>query len=207
MMRRQIRKRYPGACPLEFQNVMDILIKSLLKWDANKQESTGTGIAGDLTGWVQAAEEQGRGTLHTHWQLFTKQLSNKARTNLFHPDKRIRDNTRAELVDYIDSMVCASYGPGLKIPHVCADQHTDHQENANRTAFDETAVAEASQHTQFIPRHMQTFRDARHKVLCEDIDGKLIICTKCKGLIKGDDIVENFYRYKSSTRKVSEKTV
>ena len=86
IVRRQTRKRYPGACSLEFQNVMDIVLKCLLNWDSEQKKSLGTGMVGDLVAWNQTVEEQGPGSLHAHWQLFTKQLSTKARLDLFHRD-------------------------------------------------------------------------------------------------------------------------
>ena len=175
LVRRQTRKRYPGACSLEFQNVMDIIIKSLLKWDTENQKSTGKGMAGDLNGWVQAAEEQGRGTLHAHWQLFTKQLSTKARTDLFHNDSCIRDNARKELADYIDSMICASYGSSIKISHTC-NVHQSSNNQSTLNVLDIRAKNDAPDDAKFIQRDTQIFRDARHKEHSGPLNGELIIC-------------------------------
>jgi hypothetical protein len=98
---------------------MDIVLRCLFNWDDEEKQSLGPGIVGDLVAWNQAIEEQGRGSLHAHWQLFTKQLSTRARLDLFHTDKTIKDIARKELVDYIDSMICASYGTDIDIIHDC----------------------------------------------------------------------------------------
>ena len=162
----------------------------------------GPGIVGDLNAWVQAAEEQGRGTLHAHWQLFTKQLSNKARADLFHTDKDIRDNARRELADYIDNMICASYGSDIELTHACNEHvHRTNNIGASET-LDNNAKADAPKDVKLIQRHVQTFRDARHKVLCNRIEGELIICRDCDGFLRSDDIIEDFYRRKSSKKRV-----
>jgi hypothetical protein len=49
---------------------MDIVLTCLLNWDSNNKERVGMGIMGDLEGWAQAGEEQGRGSLHAQWNLF-----------------------------------------------------------------------------------------------------------------------------------------
>ena len=182
---------------------MDIIIKSLLKWDTANQKSTGKGMVGDLNGWVQAAEEQGRGTLHAHWQLFTKQLSNRARTDLFHNDSCIRDNARNELADYIDSMICASYGSSVTLSHTCRDGH---QSSNNQSTLDNVldirAKNKAPSDAKFIQRDAQYFRYARHKMHSGIYGGQLILCRECDGIISSGEIVDNYLRQKSSKRRV-----
>ena len=43
-LRKQIQMDYPGACSLEFQNIMDTVIKIIFNWDTNNQEDKGPGI-------------------------------------------------------------------------------------------------------------------------------------------------------------------
>jgi hypothetical protein len=86
IIRRATRKKYPGACSLEFQNIMKILIEKIFLWDHDAQHSKNLTPLGDINGWIQAIEEQGRGSLHAHWQIFTKQLSSRIREDLFHYD-------------------------------------------------------------------------------------------------------------------------
>jgi hypothetical protein len=40
--------KYPGACSLEFQSVMQILTKCILRWDTKTQSSKGKGILGTV---------------------------------------------------------------------------------------------------------------------------------------------------------------
>jgi hypothetical protein len=58
--------KYPGACSLEFQSVMQILTKCILRWDTKTQSSKGKGILGTVLAFSGADEEQGCKTLHRH---------------------------------------------------------------------------------------------------------------------------------------------
>ena len=57
-LRRDARSKYPGACALEYQSIVQILIKELFGWDTNTQTG-GIGIFGELEAWAVAHEEQG----------------------------------------------------------------------------------------------------------------------------------------------------
>jgi hypothetical protein len=200
VLRRLTRKRYPGACSLEFQNLMDIVLKCLLRWNTEYQHSDGMGIAGDLIAWNQANEEQGRGSLHAHWQLFTEQLSSRARADLFHEDRNIRDRARKELADYIDNMICASYGADVEITHAC---NSVKNQSLPDHYHDDLAKKAAAPDAGYISRHIQTFRNARHKIICHQVQGDLIICNKCGGFVRCSDIPEDFYKHHSAKRRVS----
>ncbi len=65
--------KYPGACSLEFQSVMQILTKCMLRWDTKIQSSRGKGILGTVIAFFGADEEQGCKTLHQHWQIWLNQ--------------------------------------------------------------------------------------------------------------------------------------
>ncbi len=60
MLQKDARISYPGACSLEFQSVMQILMKWLLRWDTKTQTSKGKGILGTVIAFAGADEEQGR---------------------------------------------------------------------------------------------------------------------------------------------------
>jgi hypothetical protein len=67
--------KYPGACSLEFQSVMRILTKCMLRWDTKAQSSKGKGILGTVLAFSGADEEQGHKTLHHHWQILVQELN------------------------------------------------------------------------------------------------------------------------------------
>jgi hypothetical protein len=75
MLRRDTRLKYPGACSLEFQSVMQILTNCMLRWDTKTQSSRGKGILGTVLAFFGADKEQGRKTLHRHWQISVQELN------------------------------------------------------------------------------------------------------------------------------------
>ena len=54
-LRKKIRLMYPGACSLEFQSLMQILIETLFNWDTKKQRAKGKGIFGTVVAFGGAA--------------------------------------------------------------------------------------------------------------------------------------------------------
>ena len=68
---KRTRLRYPGACSLEYQSQVQILIQCqcLIQRDSKTQKEKGKGILGTTLAFAPADEEQGRGTLHSHWQV------------------------------------------------------------------------------------------------------------------------------------------
>jgi hypothetical protein len=78
--------KYPGACSLEFQSVMQILTKRMLRWDTETQSSKGKGILGTVLAFSGADEEQGRKTLHRHWQIWVQELNQTLQDCLFDMD-------------------------------------------------------------------------------------------------------------------------
>jgi hypothetical protein len=48
---------------------MQILMECMLQWDVTKKTSKGKGILGTVVAFSVAGEEQGRKTLHHHWQI------------------------------------------------------------------------------------------------------------------------------------------
>jgi hypothetical protein len=86
VLQRDTRIKYPGACSLEFQSVMQILTKCMLRWDTKIQSSKGKGILGRVLAFSGADEEQGRKTLHRHWQIWVQELNQTLQYCLFDTD-------------------------------------------------------------------------------------------------------------------------
>ena len=66
--RKTSRLKYPGACSLEFQSILQIVIHCIIGWDVHKHEGS-QGIFGIPEAYAVAVEEQGRKTLHAHIQV------------------------------------------------------------------------------------------------------------------------------------------
>jgi hypothetical protein len=74
-LQKGIQQNHPGACSLEFQSVMKILMECMLRWDIKKQASKGKGILDTVVAFSTADKEQGRKTLHRHWQVWVTEIN------------------------------------------------------------------------------------------------------------------------------------
>ena len=94
VFRKSYRLRYPGACSLEYQSVVQIVIESLFQWDIKAQKAKGPGVLGTLLAYAPADEEQGRKTLHMHMQIWVKEVDQKLRDDLFHENQELQQIAR-----------------------------------------------------------------------------------------------------------------
>ncbi len=163
MLQRDTRVKYPGAYSFEFQSVMQILTKCMLKWDVKTQSSKGKGILGTVVAFTGADEEQGRITLHQHWQICIKELIQTLQDCLFDKDATERYNAQTTFCQHINNITSASYGPDLCITHKCINGDENKQlkiDIANNL---------------FRDKEPSYFRRARHKELHDEVKGG--ICT------------------------------
>ncbi len=117
VLQKDIRLNYPGACSLEFQSVMQILMECMLRWDIKKKTSKGKGILGTVLAFFAADEEKGRKTLHRHWQIWVKEINKTLRNCLFHEDDTIRDIARKTFCKQIDNVITEGYGSEFRFTH------------------------------------------------------------------------------------------
>jgi hypothetical protein len=82
-LQKDIRLNNPGACSLEFQSVMQILMEYMLQWDVTKKTSKGKGILGTVVAFSAADEEQDRKNLHHHWQIWVQEINQTVWNCLF----------------------------------------------------------------------------------------------------------------------------
>jgi hypothetical protein len=130
---------HPGACPLEFQSVMQILMECMLQWDVTKKTTKGKGIHGTVVAFSAADEEQGGKTLHCHWQIWVKEINQTVQNCLFHEDITIRDRARKTFCKQINNVITASYGAELCITHNCLNENNDvvHEQEMVQNIFQE----------------------------------------------------------------------
>ncbi len=58
----------------------------MLRWDFKKQTSKGKGILGTVIAFSATDEEQGRKSLHRHWQIWVREINQTLQNCLFHED-------------------------------------------------------------------------------------------------------------------------
>ena len=174
IIRKNTRLDFPGACSLNFQSVMQIVLKVLLAWDPDTQTGSAEGIVGELDAWGMAAEEQARKTLHAHLLLWSKRLS-KMRDAIFDGDETKREKAKAEFEAHIDTIMSASYcdeDTEWKVTHTCKG---DEKPRKVEDIFKEC--------------NRQALRDARHKVLCHEINGNVMECKECGEKVSTQNII------------------
>ena len=119
--REELRLKYPGACSLVYQHLMQIAADVLIGWDPETQRSKkDKGVFRMMIeAWARADEEQCRKTLHGHWLVWSREF-NRCRRRLFRHDGSINNDALVEFRNYVDSIMCASY-PGFEIMSCCSD--------------------------------------------------------------------------------------
>jgi hypothetical protein len=104
---------------------MQILMECMLQWDVMKKTTRGKGILGTVVAFSAADEEQGRKTLHHHWQIKITEMNLTVQNCLFHEVITIRDRARKTFCKQINNVIIASYGAELCIIHNCLNKNND----------------------------------------------------------------------------------
>ena len=104
---------------------MKILVEKMLCWDSLKQRATQKGVLGTVLAFMIAHEEQGRYMLHSHWQLFLKELLMELRNLLFSSNVEEKEKARKVLLAHVDKVMDSSYDVKLvkACPHGCKQEN------------------------------------------------------------------------------------
>lgn len=198
-LRKKDRITYPGACSLEYQSIIQILIEDLLQWDPVGQKAKGKGVLGTVRAFAPADEEQGRKTLHSHWQIWTEELDSELRDNLFSKNPHKRVKARKDFFKIIDHFMHNSYECDLEVEHNCnSPQDGTLPITEPSTTFEDQVkqdfriIGSASISTPpatLEDRDKQVFRNARHKGLSKEIKGGVIQCRACNTIVPAVDII------------------
>jgi hypothetical protein len=63
----------------------------MLRWDTKTKTSKGKGRLGTVRAFAGADEEQGRKSLHQHWQIWVEEINQTVRNALFNNDNETRN--------------------------------------------------------------------------------------------------------------------
>ncbi len=102
---------------------MQILTECMLKWDIKSQSSTGKGILRTVRAFAGTNEEQGRKTLHRHWQIWVEDINQSLRNALFDKDNNTRNKARQTFIKHINNPISTSYGPQFCVTHKCISKN------------------------------------------------------------------------------------
>ena len=93
--RKELRIKVPGIAAMVFEDILDIIIESVIGWD--RKSCTGRlGLFGVPLAFTCTVEEQGRKTLHTHIQIWTKEIYEE-RSKLFSSNREQSRNANQTL--------------------------------------------------------------------------------------------------------------
>lgn len=171
-LRKRVRRKYPGACSLEFQSAMQITLECLFGWDV-KTQSGQRGVFGKMEAFSKADEEQGRATLHAHFLIWIEHFAHLRRL-LFAEDDSTRKIARASYVSYLNKVMSAKQCDfNVKIAPLCKCK-------------DKLGEVEVNQN--YVNCKAQDFRQARHDRGCDEIKGNVMQCMECKETTTTADI-------------------
>ena len=91
-IQRNIHLQSPGACSLEYQSIIQIIVKEIIGWDKEKNIGT-NGLFGIPIAYAITDEEQGRKTLHAHISIWIRSL-NKLRKLLCSDDPVVEEKLK-----------------------------------------------------------------------------------------------------------------
>jgi len=170
-MRKEERTMYPGACSLMYQHLMQIVTECLIGWD-HKTNTGKRGVFGIPLAYARTDEEQGRKTLHSHWQIWIKNF-NRCRNALYANDEMIRYQARVALLKYVDNVISTSYSTDFTVTHNCAVlSSVDRQKNFTHITAPISEIYEEC-------KNKKQLRLSRHKDHCLHAQGQVLSCKIC----------------------------
>jgi hypothetical protein len=107
VFRSKLRIDNPGTCAREYNPIMQIIMEALIGWDFKEGKQSFFGIFGEVLGWSDTTEEQGRKTLHSHILLFIA-LFDRLISMLWSTSEEVR-KAKDELTEYIAQTMSSSY--------------------------------------------------------------------------------------------------
>jgi PIF1-like helicase/Helitron helicase-like domain at N-terminus len=116
----ETRIKLPGLCSIDFNSVLQLLIRHVLGWDTITKQSH-HGAFGKIDAFYGAVEEQARKTLHVHFIVWLEDW-NELLNRLYSGDDQIRNEAALELGRYIEkTLSCKLNGKDCAIEEY---QHT-----------------------------------------------------------------------------------
>ena len=145
------------------------------------QTSKGKGILGSVVAFAPVDEEQGRKTLHSHWQMWLAQLSQSLHDDLFSQSPICLKKGRDKFFKLVNNFMHSSYVPDFDITHGCI------QDRPGSIRAQTSAQQRSNYHFEYCG--LQVFCNARHKSLSKEIQQRVAKCRQCGEIVSTEDIV------------------
>ena len=176
--RKKWRAKYPGACAMDYENIIQIVIKTIIGWNQSEQRGY-KGAFGIPLAYGDSCEEQARYTLHSHISVWLKDF-NTVRNLVYNEDESIRLSAIQQLEKYFDRIAQANLGELIIARKDCAK--------------DETIFYKSSDVLK--PPADKQLRLMRHHIHCKEYHGYI-----------GRIIDEELYDYLSANNVIDNKKV
>jgi Helitron helicase-like domain at N-terminus len=179
--RTQLRIKYPGICAYFFDLMLNIVITEVIGWDLKKQVATSEGLFGIPEAFICAVEEQGRTTLHAHFEIWIKDF-NEIRNQLYDSNKATQKTASIVLSESMDKVASCCLYPAKSI-HQLTNRHETFPHACNTNVH--------LQHRQ-VPKPVddQQLRNLRYK----EQQGMLAYCPHCTVSWTSEQLVESFLK-------------
>jgi hypothetical protein len=108
--RTEVRIKYPGVCAFVFDMILELIITHVIGWDSKKNmpSSEHEGLYGTPEAYSGSVEEQGRRSLHGHFQLWLKKMKAQ-RDALFSNDLSIREEAEKALTTAAENTMSTEF--------------------------------------------------------------------------------------------------
>jgi len=180
LFRAKLRIDNPGACAREYNAIMQIIMEALVGWNVAEQKQTSMGIFGEVLGWSDTTEEQGRTTLHSHLLLYIA-FFDKLISLLWSNSVETRNAAKEELCNYMKKIMTSSYE--------LVDEDYCHQKPKS---IDEGSHVQCRIIPTIVPN--QTLRNMRHEKICHMLNGVIGRCENCGETFTSPKIIWNAVR-------------
>jgi hypothetical protein len=179
--RTQLRIKYPGICAYFFDLMLNIVITEVIGWDLKKQVATSERLFGIPEAFICAVEEQGRTTLHAHFEIWIKDF-NEIRNQLYDSNKATQKTASIVLSESMDKVASCCLYPAKSI-HQLTNRHETFPHACNTNVH--------LQHRQ-VPKPVddQQLRNLRYK----EQQGMLAYCPHCTVSWTSEQLVESFLK-------------
>ena len=181
--REVLRYKIPGVTAINFEMLLDIMVKEVVGWDMGSNEATEKpGFFGECEAFSLAVEEQGRRTLHGHMTLWIKGFK-KLQQNLFFGNVAEKRESDGAYMDYFDRVCTTHVFEGTKSELLAAFDH----ECTQSSVRDRTLPVVVDD---------QELRNLRHKKGFASEGGKFAYCISCSKEWTHEELMSDYLCWK-----------
>lgn len=181
-LRTELRIQHPGICAYFYELMMDILLEEVIGWDMKKRQPRPQGgLLGIPQAFTATTEEQGRTTLHTHFQVWVEEFS-EIREKLFSNNQRERCSAEQQMVDAVDRVSSCKFYDSKKCP----------QANNSVQAFPHNCKKSSRKRKLPVVVSDQELRALRHEKGIEEKRGRFADCPHCTFSWTNEELIESY---------------